>query len=95
VLLRCSGALRLDIDALAGAFLGGFDNSIEHLVGEFCEAFSAFRVALCLGENLVALDDIREAVVQQREDVGCDFLAQTVTGAEILIDPDLHVSWLP
>jgi hypothetical protein len=43
-----------------------------------------------VGEHLVALLDVRQAVIEQREDVGSDLLAESVAGAEILVDPDLH-----
>jgi hypothetical protein len=52
------------------------------------------RVALGFGEDLAAFDDIGQAVVEQCEHVGCDLLAQAVAGAQILVDPDLHVSGL-
>ena len=47
------------------------------------------------GEDLVALLDVGEAVVEEREDVRRDLLAQAVAGAEILVDPDLHGSVPP
>ena len=83
---------RLDVDALAGAFLGGFDHGFELVVGDLGETLGALGVALGLGEDLAALDHVGETVVEQGEDVGCDLLAQAVAGAQILIDPDLHVS---
>ena len=82
-----------DVDALAGAFLGGFDDRFELPVGDLGETFGALGVALGLGEDRVAFDDIGEAIVEQGEDVGGDLLAQAVAGAQILVDPDLHVSW--
>jgi proteasome-associated ATPase len=84
-----------DVDALAGAFLGGFDHGFELAIGDLCETFGALGIALGLSEDLSALDDIGEAVVEQGEDVGCDLLAQAVAGAQILVDPDLHVSVAP
>jgi hypothetical protein len=47
-------------------------------------------VALRRGEDLVAFLHVRQPVVEQREHVGGDLFAETVAGAEILIDPDLH-----
>ena len=82
----------LDVDALAGAFLGGFDHGVELAVGDLGEPVGSLRVALRLGEDLAALDHIGEAVVEQREHIGCDLLAQPIAGAQILVDPDLHVS---
>src|SRR5579871_5513452 len=78
--------LRLDEDALAGALLGGLDDRVEHAVGDVRQRFGATR----LREDLVALLHVGEAVVEQREHGGRDLLAQPVTGAEILVDPDLH-----
>ncbi len=80
----------LDEDALAGALLGALDDRIETAVGETGHALGALRVALGSGVDLVAFLHVGEAIIEQREDVGRDFLAQTVTGAQILIDPDLH-----
>lgn len=80
----------LDEDALAGALLGALDDRIESAVGEAGHALGTLGVALCSGVDLVAFLHVGEAVVEQREHVGCDLLAQAVTGAEILIDPDLH-----
>jgi hypothetical protein len=76
----------LDEDALSGAFFGGLDNALELTVGEVGETCGATRV----GENLVTLSDVGKAIVEQREHVGCDLLAESVARAEILIDPDLH-----
>ncbi len=83
-----------DVDALAGAFLGGFDHGFELAIGNLGETFGALGIALGLSEDLSALDDIGKAVVEQGEDVGGDLLAQAVAGAQILVDPDLHVSGL-
>ena len=55
-------------------------------VGDVGETLGAARVA----EDLVAFLDVGEAVVEQREDVGRDLLAEAVAGAEVLVDPDLH-----
>ena len=78
-------------DALAGALLGGFDDSFKLPVGDVGEASSAARV----GKHFVALSDVGEAVVEQGEYVGRDFFAKPVAGAEILIDPDLHIVVTP
>ena len=48
------------------------------------------RVALRLGEDLVALFHVGKTIVEQREHVGRDFLAKSVAGAEILVNPNLH-----
>jgi hypothetical protein len=85
---RASG---FDVDALAGAFLGGLNNRVELAVGELRHAVGTLWVALGLCEDLVTLFDVGQTIVEQGEHVGCDFLAQSVSSAEILIDPDLHV----
>ena len=48
------------------------------------QALGAARV----GEDLVAFLDVGEAVVEQGEDGGGDFLAQAIAGAQILVVPD-------
>ena len=82
---------RLDENALSGAFFGGFNDGVDLAVGELGETLGALGIALGLRENLVAFHHVREAVVEQGEHVGGDLFAQPVAGAEILIDPDLHV----
>ena len=56
--------------------------------GHVGETIGAARVA----EDLVAFLDVGEAVVEEREHVGGDLLAEAVTRAQVLIDPDLHSS---
>src|SRR4029077_18009164 len=85
-----SGVFRFDEDALARALLGGLDDRVGHAVGEVREALGAAGV----GEDLGAFLDVGEAVVEQREDVGRDLFAQAVAGAQILVDPDLHLGRL-
>ena len=77
-------------DALAGAFFGRLDNGIHLIIGEVREAFGALRVAFRGGEDLLALAHVGESVVKEDEHVGGDFFADSISGAEILIDPDLH-----
>jgi len=79
-----------DEDALAGALLGGLDDAVELVIRDVGHSLGALRVALGGGEDLAVLHDVGEAVVEQREDVRRDLLAQAVPCAEILIDPDLH-----
>ena len=67
-----------------------FDDGVEHVVGEAGQTLGAARV----GEDLVAFLDVGEAVVEQGEDGGGDLLAQAVAGAQILVDPDLHLAAL-
>ena len=80
-------SLHFDEDALAGALLGGFDHCVELSIGDVGETGRATRI----GEDLVALLDVGQAIVEQGEHVRGDLLAESVSGAEILIDPDLHV----
>jgi hypothetical protein len=70
----------------AGALLGGLDRRFFHAGGDVGETLGTTGAA----EHLVALLHVREPVIEQREHVGGDFLAQTVAGAEVLVDPDLH-----
>src|SRR4051794_11045501 len=79
-----------DEDALAGAFLGRLHHGVELAVGNGSKTFRTARVR----EDLVALFHVREPVVEKREDVGSDLLTETIAGAEILVDPDLHPSVL-
>ena len=79
-----------DEDALAGALLGGLDHGVELVVGDVGQPVGTLGVALGGGVHLVTLFDVGQAVVEQREDVGSDFLAETISRAKILIDPDLH-----
>jgi hypothetical protein len=83
-------ALRLDEDALAGAFLGGLDNEVHLPIGDLGEALGAFRVTFGCGKDLLAFANVGETVVEQDEDIGRDLLAEAVSGAEVLIDPNFH-----
>ena len=58
--------------------------------GKLGQTLGAARV----GEDLVAFLDVGEAVVEQGEDGGRDLLAEAVAGAQILVDPDLHLAVL-
>src|SRR6516165_5426558 len=87
--------LRLDEDALPGALLGGLDHGVQQPVGDLGHAVSTLGVPLSRGEDFAAFLHVGQTVVQQREHVGADLFAQPVTGAEILIDPDLHPGGLP
>src|SRR5690606_15812253 len=76
----------LDEDALAGALLGGLDGGLFLTGGDRGDALGATRV----GEDLVAVLHVGQPVVEKGEHGWCDLLAQSVAGAEILVDPDLH-----
>jgi hypothetical protein len=75
-----------DEDALARALLGGFDDYFFLPSRDSGHAFGASRVI----EDLVALLDVSETVVQQDEHVGGDLLAEPISGAKVLVDPYLH-----
>src|SRR5205085_10130741 len=83
------GSVDLDEDALARALLGRLDHGVIHAVRHRGQALGPTRVA----EDLVAFLHVGEPVVQQGEHGGGDLLAETVAGAQILIDPDLHDSF--
>src|SRR5690606_1056351 len=59
--------------------------------GDVGQALGAARI----GEHLAALLHVRQAVVEEGEHVGGDLFAETVTRAEILVDPDLHRASVP
>src|SRR5439155_25658521 len=73
-------------DAFAGAVLGRLDARLLEPRGHGGNALGPSGV----GVDVRAVLDIRETVVEEDEDVRADLLAQAVTGAEILVDPDLH-----
>jgi hypothetical protein len=78
---RGLGRLGLDEDAFAGTLLGGFYDEIELAIGHVGEAVGTLRVALGFGEDLVAFANIRKAVVEQDEYIGCDLLTEAVSRA--------------
>src|SRR5947207_5410586 len=81
-----SALFDLDEDALARALVGRLDDRILETAGHRRQSFDPTRIA----QHLRAFLDIGEAVIEQGEHVGADLLAQAVTGAEVLVDPDLH-----
>src|SRR5579871_2375983 len=68
------GLLDLDEDALAGALLGGLDDGLVERPRHVGQALGPTRVR----EDLVTLLDVRQPVVEQREHVGGDLLAEPV-----------------
>ena len=76
----------LDEDALPGALLGRFGDSLLEVLGHKRHALGTARFV----SNLVALLHVGETVVEQRKDGRTDLLAQSITGTQILIDPHLH-----
>ena len=75
-----------DEDALARALLGGLNGGVFVLRSNGSHAFLSARSVLDVG----AFFDVGQTVVEQGEDGGSDLLAESIAGAEILIDPDLH-----
>lgn len=82
-----AGSADFDEDAFSGALLSGFDHAIKLSIRDVGKASGAARFR----KDLVALSDVGQAIVEQGENVGRDLFTQSVAGAEILIDPDLHV----
>src|SRR3954465_5256559 len=78
--------LDLDEDALAGALLGRLDGRILHTARDVGQALGPTRA----GEDLCTLLHVGQPIVEQGEDGGRDLFTESVAGAEILIDPDLH-----
>src|SRR3546814_2745946 len=66
--------------------LGGLDGGLFLTGRHGGDALGAAGI----GQDLVAVLDVGEAVVEEGENCRRDLLAQAVTGAEILVDPDLH-----
>src|ERR1019366_7381286 len=79
-------SLHLDEDALAGALLGRLANGVLEPFGDDRDAARSAGFAL----HVVALFHVGETVVEQPKDCWCDLLTEPVTGAQVLIDPDLH-----
>jgi len=51
-------------------------------------------IALSGGKDLVLFANVCKTIVKEGEDIRGNFLAQSVSGAKILIDPNFHVGWL-
>src|SRR5262249_32866812 len=81
----------LDEDALARTLFGGLAGGVFHALRNNGQAFMTARIV----EDLVALFNVRQPVVEQREDRRGDLLAETVASTEILVDPYLHGCVLP
>ena len=87
---------RLDHDALAGAFLGGLHDDVDLIIGDAGNAAGAFgtvAVAFFPVENEVRSKVARgfthnpQPVVATDKHVGSYLFTDSITGAEILIDP--------
>lgn len=84
-----------DEDALAGALFSGLDDRLKATVGHASETLGASRVGIAVEELLFAevllgLFHIEEAVVHPEEHRWCDFFAEAVARAEVLINPNFH-----
>lgn len=86
------GLLRLDEDALSGTFLGRFDRYVLLAYRNESDSGATLGVPLRFSEYPVSLADVGQTVVEKYEDVGCYLLTEPVAGAEILIDPNLHIT---
>ena len=80
----------LDEDALTGALFGGFGDRVFRAGWHHGDSFGAARGALHVG----ALFHVGQAVVEQGEHVGTDLFAETVAGAQVLVNPNLHLGAL-
>jgi tRNA (adenine57-N1/adenine58-N1)-methyltransferase len=80
----------VDEDALTGALFGGLNDRVFHAGRHVGEAFGTAGIAL----HVTPLLYVGQAVVEQREDRRADLLAESVAGAEVLVDPNLHL-WPP
>src|ERR1700728_4527121 len=76
----------LDEDALPGALLGSLHRGLFEVLGHECHPRRAAGFVL----DRVAFLHVGETVVEQGEHSRRDLLTEPVTGAQILIDPDLH-----
>ena len=75
-----------DENAFAGALLSGFDHGIFQVTRDSGQASGASGIVF----DLVALFHIGQAIVEQSEDSGRNFLTEAVAGAQVLINPNLH-----
>ncbi len=80
------GEIDLDKDALAGAGLSGVHNVSDVAAGDPGEAARTAGIV----ERGTVLSDVGDAVLELDEDVGAVVNADSVAGAEVLVDPDTH-----
>ena len=76
----------LDENALAGTEFGRVDRVRDVSLGHQRQAARSARIV----EHLTSLADIRDAIFELHEHVGAVVDTETVSGAEILVDPDVH-----
>lgn len=86
----------LDEDALPWTLIRRFDDLLEATVGDASHAGNASWVGhsveqLLRPEGRRRLLHVEQTVVEGKEDLGRELFAQAVTGAEILVNPNLHV----
>ena len=94
--------LLLDVeeDALAWAFLSGFNHSLESVFGNTGHALSTSRIVgtvelLFSSEVRSVFFDVIEAVIHSKEDIRSDLGAQAIARAKILVDPDFDHTATP
>lgn len=76
----------LDEDALTGTLLGGVDHVDDVPRRDVGQAAGASRIV----QRMTGLGHVGDAVFQLHEHVGAVIEAETVAGAQVLIDPDAH-----
>jgi hypothetical protein len=77
--------LFLNENALAGALILRIADRVLEARGDRRKACATAGIA-----NDIALFDVGQAVIPQREHRGTEVFAQAVAGAELLVDPNLH-----
>ncbi len=83
---RSNRDVDLDEDALARAELGGVDRVGDITLAHHRQAARSTGIV----EHLSVLDNVGDAVLEQGEHVGAVIDAQSVTGAQVLVDPHSH-----
>ena len=79
------------------AFLGRFDGRLEEFLGDFGRALGHLVGRVALGRAVrpgqgrpEGLFDVSQTITVHVEQGWADFHADAITGAEVLVDPDLH-----
>ena len=86
--------LRLNEDALTGALFSRLDGHVFLTLRHDGDAVRALRVVLRFSEDLLTFPDVGEPVIKHHEYVRSDLFTKTVSRAQILIDPHLHLELL-
>lgn len=84
-------AIGFDEDALTRADLGGFDHCVHVSIRHPRQTSRAPRVI----QYPAGLSDVGDPVLELHEHVGAMIEAQTVAGAEVLVNPHAHVAGQP